>query len=150
MSLLHGQIDEGGPVVDLFVAVSKARAAALIRNGLPVPEPVLVRALIDTGATLTTIPPEVFSRLEIPPVGEIPLYTPSAQPGVPQICDSYHVGLSIVVNGAARRFPDCLVVAAECWHETETVTALLGRDILRHCNFLYRGPDRAFSLGLQH
>jgi hypothetical protein len=58
----------------------------------------------------------------------------------------HQVALAIVANGTAHPFPDSLVMVADCWYEGDAYEALIGRDILDHCNFQYLGPERQFQL----
>lgn len=57
------QVSAGGPLIDVVVAVSRARRVALEAAGQSVPNPVLIRALVDTGASCTNIDPVVFVQL---------------------------------------------------------------------------------------
>jgi hypothetical protein len=44
------QISPGGPVLNAVVTVSQPKAAALQAAQQPIPTPVTIRALVDTGA----------------------------------------------------------------------------------------------------
>jgi hypothetical protein len=55
MPVLNSQLGPEGPVVNLLVGVSEPAVAALQAANQPVPPPVSVRALIDTGASCTCI-----------------------------------------------------------------------------------------------
>src|SRR5437764_788410 len=57
------------PIVELLVAVIEARAEALRSIGLPVPLPVLVPALLDTGAGESLVAREVADELGLEPSG---------------------------------------------------------------------------------
>ena len=58
MPIVSAQItSQSGPTLDVFVAVSSLRHQALLSANSPVPNPLPVRALIDTGASMTCVDP---------------------------------------------------------------------------------------------
>ncbi len=146
MPYLSGPILTGGPVLDVIVSVPVARVALLQRHGFAVPGPVHVRALIDTGATLSAFAPRVFAALDLRSVDRIEVLTPSTRPDAPHSFERYQVALALVAEGRSCPFPETLVMSADCWLEDEGMEALIGRDILDHCFFQYLGPDRRFTL----
>ncbi|HVK17558.1 MAG TPA: hypothetical protein VM533_11475 [Fimbriiglobus sp.] len=146
MPYLTNPLTHGWAVIDVLVGVSRLRRQVLQRNSFPVPHPVPVRALIDTGASISGFSPRVFRELGISPVGTTPVLTPSTRPDAPHECDLYDVTLSIVAEGSAHLFPDARVMEADCWLPGEGIEALIGTDILNHCFFQFIGRDRTFTL----
>ncbi|MDB5310799.1 MAG: hypothetical protein JWO38_5001 [Gemmataceae bacterium] len=69
-------------------------------------------------------------------------------PDSPHECDLFQVSLDLVAGGSRRPFGDLRAIVAECWMESEGIEGLIGRDVLAHCNFLYMGRERAFTLAL--
>lgn len=67
MRYVSGRIEPGGAVVDVMIGVPGVRAELLRKHAFPVPEPVFVRALIDTGASLSGFAPRVFQGLDCAP-----------------------------------------------------------------------------------
>ncbi len=55
MPLVTGPITLHGAIVDVFVGESDAKKLLLAKLGLPIPEPVHVQAIIDTGAMISRI-----------------------------------------------------------------------------------------------
>jgi hypothetical protein len=108
---------------------------------------VLVKALIDSGSTLSGFSPRVFDTIGLTPVGRLAILTPSTPAGAPHEVDLYDVELSIIANGVRHPFSDSQLMAADCWHPDEGILALIGLDILDGCFFQYHGPNRVFSLG---
>jgi hypothetical protein len=133
----------------VFVGVSSRRRRLLIKNQFSVPDPVPVRALIDTGADVSGFTPRVFTELDLTPVAKIDLLTPSTPHDAPHKADLYDVTLHLVAEGRMCAFPDSRVMAADCWLPGEGIEALIGRDILDLCFFQYFGQDRAFSLAFE-
>lgn len=77
MPYLSGPFTRGGAVLDVLVGVPTARAALLRRHSFPVPEPLPVRALIDTGSSVSGFAPRVFSALDLTRFDQIKVLTPS-------------------------------------------------------------------------
>ena len=64
-------------------------------QGLPIPSPVIVRGLIDTGASCTCIDPSVIQQLGIPPSGTAAMLTPSTGT-TPHQCNQFDVALLLI------------------------------------------------------
>ncbi|MBV8381127.1 MAG: aspartyl protease family protein [Planctomycetaceae bacterium] len=93
----------GRPVITLFLAAGAPRIAALETLGEAPPAPVEVRALVDTGASRTTVQKSVLDRLGLDPVGADSLYTASTGK-TPKEVDAYAVQLFFAgVPGRAAR-----------------------------------------------
>ncbi len=146
MPLLTGIITRSGAVIDSLIGVTDTRRELLTRNGFPVPPPVAVRALIDTGASVSGCSAAVFQRLDIRPVEQIHILTPSTSSDSPHPCGLYRVSWSLVAGGKVHPFAISLdVIVADGFHPTEGIDALIGRDILARCAFEYWGPDDRFQ-----
>lgn len=141
------QIGSSGPIVTAYVVVSKARAAALLAASQPVPAPQRILALIDTGASCTCIEPAVVQALGLTPTGSIPIHTPSTA-GTPHVAQQYDVGL--VIPGAEAADPelffDTVPVTGTELLDGQGFHALIGRDILSRCFFVYNGTRGFFTL----
>lgn len=127
-----------GPVVQgLRVAVGKPAEEALKKAGEPVPAPVELTALVDTGATGTVIRKGVAAQLGLKPVGVVRIHTPSSS-DVP--CEQYAVRLlfpnNVIVEGTAIEAPLL----------GQDIQVLIGRDILAHGVLVYIGYANLFSL----
>lgn len=113
---------------------------------MAVPSPFSVRAQIDTGSHVTVFSREVFTALELTPLGRTPIRTPSTRPGEPFYADQYEVTLSFVSGMDQYPFPTIRVIASDDFQQGEEVEAIIGRDILNRCNFQYLGTARRFEL----
>jgi hypothetical protein len=140
------QIESGGPILQALVSVSQPRAAALAAAGQPVPRAIPIRALVDTGASCTCVDPSVLTGLSLTPTGKVSLTTPSTG-ATPHDADQYDIGL--IIPAATGTPPLVLqtipavssyLIAAQGFH------ALIGRDILDRCLFVYNGDVRLFTL----
>lgn len=146
MPIINGRITKGGAVIDVMVGISQLRRRLLKKQNAPIPEQVYCRAVIDTGASISGFAPRIFDSLGLTPVGQTPVLTPSTPYDQPHISDLFDVSLSLVANGTAHPFPDSRVMLADCWLAREGFDALIGRDILSHCNLWYIGSESNFVL----
>ena len=139
MPVIRVPIGPDGPVVDLGLWIGRVAGQALIALGRPGPAPQAVRALIDTGADRTAIHPIALRSIQSPPAGTARVRRPGGTSAFRSV-DLHDVRLAIA--GA----PTPSVPAT--WVEIEAVAvapanpsilALIGRDMLAHCQFFYVG-----------
>ena len=138
---------ELGPVLPCFIGVSRERGDALVAAGMRVPEIVPVQGLIDTGASCTCVDPSVFETLGMSPTGKVPVYTPSTTEGTPHEANQYDI--SIRIPGFRDHDPPLIylalpVIEANLSHQG--YDALIGRDILNACLFVYDARSGFFTL----
>jgi hypothetical protein len=127
------------PIVDLVVDMTDTESASLTESGRPLPRPVLVPALLDSGARRSVIARDVADELGLENLG-------------PQ--DIVGVAGSLSVTGTVHRvkltfhLPGTLPIELDSWTPVIAVEDLsrlgvrmiLGRDQLRNCVFIYNGP----------
>ena len=139
MPVLRVPIGSDGPVVDLVLWIGRAAAHALIARGRAVATPQTIRALIDTGASRTAIHPAALGLIHSPPAGTAKVRRPGST-GACRVVDLHGVRLAF----AGVPTPSSGVA----WVEIEAVAvtpadpgivALIGRDMLAHCQFLDDG-----------
>jgi hypothetical protein len=104
-----------------------------------------IRALIDTGASSTCVVAGVLQPLGLAPTGTIPMTTPSSGPN-PVICNQYDAGV-FLMHPTLTLGLDAMPII-ECQPLGGTIQALLGRDFLVHCLFVYDGQSQRFTIGL--
>jgi hypothetical protein len=133
-------------MVNAAVTVSAARSTALQTANQPIPVPVRIRGLIDTGASCTCVDPSVLTSLQLTATGTVDVATPSTG-ATPHVASQYDVG--IVIPGGPSDTPLIIpavpvvsmeLLAAQGFH------ALIGRDILDRCILHYNGALRAFTI----
>lgn len=139
-------IDAAGPVVTAAVSVSEGRRNALVAEGRAVPPMRIVRALVDTGASFTSVEPEVLRALELTPTGTIDIITPSTGTNVHTI-DTYDVDFVIGAGPAdiPLSIPNLRIASSQLFLR-QGIHALIGRDVLARCILIYNGAINAFSL----
>ncbi len=113
-------------------------------GGQPIPPPLHVRALVDTGTDLTALSASCIRRLGVPVENRVKTHTV----GGIVIVDTFMVSLSI---GAAGRMPSPMLVQADlevtCLpHPLNNFDALIGLDVLAECLLIYDGPGKQFTL----
>lgn len=139
-------IDAAGPVLNAGVAVSEGRRNALAAAGQNIPPIQPVRALVDTGASFTSIDPQVLAALNLTPTGTIEIVTPSTGQAT-HTTETYDVDFTI---GAAPTdtplvIPNLRIAACELFLR-QGIHALIGRDIMRRCILIYNGEMNFFTL----
>jgi|GEM_PF-1003343 len=144
MPYVTGVLIRGWAIIDVLVGVSRPRHRLLQKHHFTVPQPVHVRALLDTGASISGFAPRVFQELDLTPVTKLGVITPSTPAHTPHEVDLYDVSLALVAGGGTHPFPDTRVMAADCWLPGEGIEALIGMDILCRGFFQLMGPERQF------
>ena len=137
------QITPEGPVISLLIGASAPRVAALEKAGVAVPTPVVVRCLIDTGASSTCLDTSAIASLQLSPTGTITISTPSTGK-TPHECETFDVGLMFYHEVSSRYLGTVPIVATD--FSTQPIDGLLGRDVLASCLFVYDGAARIFSI----
>ena len=137
------QVSPGGPLVDVAVGVSRPREAALRAIGQAIPAPIQIRALLDTGASCTCMDPIILRNLGLTPTGVGAVYTPST--GLqPHQANQYDVSLTLL--HPALNFSFFSIPVLESQLAIQGIQALIGRDLLRSCLFVYDGQAGIFTL----
>ena len=132
-----------GALIDLTVGPSLPRQQALKKAGQPVPPPVRVRGLIDTGASLTAIDPGVLQALSLTPTGTVGVVTPTTGT-TPQQLNQYDV--QIIILHPALTYSFHVLPVIESVLGCQGFDVLIGRDMLAECLFVYDGRSGLFTL----
>ena len=140
MPVLTGPLQDDGPLVEVVLGWSASRARQLRAALRPVPPPLQTRALLDTGAETTCIDASLIQQLGLPFGGTAPVNLP-AHGGF--TFSSVH-DASITILHPSGRARDHLAVLDLSVLELDLAAlgyqALLGRDLLARCRFVYDGP----------
>lgn len=142
-------IAPAGPIVRIEVGFSCGRRLALQRARRPVLNPISIDALIDTGADASMIEHGLltpFVRDGMLLRGFVHVNAPGL--GGLAVSPKFLVGLQIAHPSGNRQFNlvlDAIDLVERSLGATE-YQALIGRDVLAHCQFLYDGPTNTFSL----
>lgn len=124
----------------------KGRRQALAAASQPIPAMQVIRALIDTGASFTSIDPAALAALNLTPTGTIDMVTPSTGAGT-HTADTYDIDFQIGAGPGDTPLSISNLRVASCdLFLRQGIHALIGRDILENCIFIYNGDARMFSL----
>jgi predicted aspartyl protease len=147
MPSVFGQIQNmqtGGPVVPIRIGLPAKVRDVLTKENEPVPVPMKVFGLIDTGATSTRISQKVCSHLSLQPDGAIRMLTA----GHPVYVHVYTVSLGIEIAPGRLITIDELPVGAPPLAGQANMDCLIGRDILAHAVFVYIGYANSISFSI--
>jgi hypothetical protein len=140
--LNHGPL---GPLIDIYLTASAQRIAVLNAAGTTPPQPVLAKALVDTGASHTSFDTSIVAQLNVSPTGIVSVITPSTG-ATPCEMFSYDLGFHIPFpTGQFWSKGLWVATAADLLHQGFGV--LLGRDLLSEGMLLYDGKHGTFTLG---
>lgn len=149
MHTLNVPIEPEGPVVNVLVGLNAADVRILRMAGRPVPQPLSLRALIDTGAEVSCVDAQAIAPLVllgVTPVRYVIANLPVAGGLLPAA--EYTVSLSIVHPSGKSRAN--LVLPSQSIVELSLgqlgYQVLIGRDVLDRCLHIYNGPAQHLTL----
>lgn len=134
----------GRPTVRFYVAIGTTPAETFRKAGLPVPGPIAVKALVDTGALRSHVDLSILSSLGLEMAGEIEVFTASTGM-VPEKMGSYIIDLYFAGDRPGCLAKDLEVIGSDKLAGLR-VDMLLGRDILDRCLLVYDGLHHRFTL----
>ncbi|MCI0462492.1 MAG: retroviral-like aspartic protease family protein [Gemmataceae bacterium] len=134
-----------GPALEVLIGADGARTAALHQAGAPIPRPLQVRALIDTGSDVTAVAPRVLQQVGAVLLTSVPGLTASG----PVSAQLFEVSLNVFgpAGAAGPMFVKSTLVVTELAAALPNIEVLLGQDVLAECLFLLDGPRGHFLLG---
>ncbi|MCI0461540.1 MAG: retroviral-like aspartic protease family protein [Gemmataceae bacterium] len=134
-----------GPTLQVLIGVDGNRTTALHQAGAPIPRPLQVRALVDTGADVTAVAPAVLQQVGTLRHRRAPTLTAGGSVPV----RLFEVSLNVFgpAGAAGPMFVKSTLVVTELATPLPNLEVLLGQDVLAECLFLLDGPRRHFLLG---
>jgi hypothetical protein len=139
------QTSQQGLAVSAAVMVSNARRQALTDANQTVPPAQRIIGVLDTGATISAVHPDILAALGLTATGKAEIHTPSTQ-GVPVLADTYDVCIGIFAARAGDLHFISETVQVTASILSNGVHALIGTDILKQCILTYNGADDCFTL----
>lgn len=140
-------IDPGGaPLVQAVFHISFPRFVHMSGANVPIPDPFVGLALLDTGASVSCLDPSVIEHLQLQPRNMEDVLTPSTG-NQPHLAAEYDVSV-VIFTGKQKDLPlanHCMPIVQSELLLSQRIHALIGRDILRDCIFNYNG-NGYFSL----
>ena len=139
---------ELGPLIAVEVHVPDSIAKVLSDDNKPIPSPKSGMALIDTGANITCVHEPILQELTLNPISVIQCGTASGrveQNVYPVKLEFPAQGFSVSLSGAAG--VDLTGQTAPL-NPPQDIIALLGRNFLERCIFIWNGPGGTWSLAM--
>jgi hypothetical protein len=133
----NSRLREDGPILTVRVGSARLADEELRRAGHPVPVPVEVEALLDTGSGRSIIERELARSLKLMPVGSVEIDTPSST-DLPALEYWVRFWFDSVASVEAKVLEAPLPVPR--------IRALLGRDLMARARLAYDGVRGEFSL----
>ena len=143
MPVLRGRLQPEGAIVDVQVSWSASQAQQLRQAYRPVPPALDARALVDTGAEITCVDGVLVQQLGLP-LAQLAVANIPALGGL-RVGTHYHAGVVVVhPSGIPLVVPNILILEVPL--TGLGYQALIGRDLLARCDFLYGGRRQRFAL----
>lgn len=128
-----------GPIAQVTIGLSDQVAQELIKRKEPVPPPSTGMALIDTGSSTSCIDEETAKAMNLPVVGEATLASASH---ASHKANQYPIKIEIQGMNFAFNIPTAVGAPLKC----QGLTAIIGRDVLQICCFIYNGGTGVVTL----
>jgi hypothetical protein len=137
-------VSADGLLVDVVVGLSGTDLSKLIAAGQPVPAPVRVTGIIDTGTDVTSIASPMLKQLKLSPIRQVKSHTAAGLLAT----RLYQVSLSLLPhgNGHGHTLVQPQLIVMEMSTIGGKIDVLIGLDILLNCKLLLDGPARQFHL----
>lgn len=129
-----------GPVLPVEIAIPTDLATALQASQTPIPPPHVGFALIDTGASITSVDEQMLIGLGMNPTSVATISTPSAV----NVQQPVYACILSFPGTPLPPIPFNEVVASSL--TALGCSALIGRDILAFCQLVYNGPEGFWTL----
>jgi hypothetical protein len=135
-----------GLSLPVMIGVDGGRYAALLSAGLPVPPPLLVQGLLDTGSDVTILNPDLIFRLGLVCCVQKATHTTIGSATV----KLYEISLSIpdTVGGKGSLLERSPLLAMESLAPFLNIDAVIGLDVLSDCLLIFDGPGKQFTLAI--
>jgi len=137
-----------GPVIETNVGVSQRHAELLKQEGLPIPQPVRCRLLIDTGANRSMVKHEIAEQAGLKLISS---GHPIHGVGVDTTGKVYMGRISFICRSKVDSrvthniWVDTLIMSGSL-HDSKVIDGLVGRDVLGKFDFRYNGSSGDFTL----
>jgi len=129
----------GGVVMDLEISIDIETAQLLREQSIPLPSPVIIKGLFDTGCTITSIDNSIISKLNLKNRGFVQIHTANGS-----VKSTQHI--------AGLSFPGTMLKEKSA-HLVQAVNlsgqpfqALIGRDLMSSWAITYNGPAGFVSI----
>lgn len=141
MTIGNPNLGRNGPIVEVYFTVSKELEDQFKQKNEKVPEPIKVKALVDTGATTCVVKEEIPKNLGLSPIGKTPISTAHGN----HECYQYFLRM-IIPHPTGPLTYEGVFVAANLGGQD--LSCLIGRDFLSNGILVYIGYANQFTLSI--
>lgn len=138
-------LTQAGPVLQVEVSIPTALAQLLSNTSQNIPQPAVGLALVDTGASRSCVDQQAITTLGVNPVGSVSVGTPAGP------AQQFLYPARFHFPAQQMEFEFTQVVGANLTGQLiggQPLLALIGRDVLARCVFIYNGTMGAWTLTL--
>ena len=133
-------LQKDGPLLEVHFFISSELERKYKEEGKPLPEPIVVKSLIDTGASSCAIQEDIPKKLNLQPVGEGKISTPSCSE---KTCFKYFMRMAIPSTNLTYEGTFIAVPL-----KIQPISCLIGRDVLKDSILIYLGQKNQFTLSI--
>ena len=133
-------LEAEGPVLEVHFLISAELEKKFKEDNKEIPKPAIIKALVDTGATSCVIQESIPKKLNLNPVGEVNVNTPSSHNNK---CFQYFMRMVIPSHGLIYEGPFIATAL-----EGQNISCLIGRDVLKSSILIYIGTENQFTLSI--
>ena len=145
MPQMTASLQHAGALVNVLVGLGHQDVRMLRRALRPIPQPVAIEAILDTGAEATCLDASIIRTLSLP----VDFPTLANMPSGPGLIFASQYRASVTIQHPSDpgiSFTTADLVICELPLGALGYNAVIGRDILDRLRFTYDGPARSFTL----
>lgn len=140
VTISPGDLEKEGPILEVHFLISSELEKKYVAEKRRLPEPVVVKALIDTGASACVIKKEIPEALGLEPTGVTKISTPSSKD-----CECYHYFMRMLIPAYGLIYEGPFISTPL---EGQDISSLIGRDVLKSGILIYIGYMNQFTFSL--
>ena len=142
------QLQGLGPIINTYITITDSHKKLLEQSGLPIPEPVKCRFLIDTGSSKSLVKHEIAEQAKIKLIStDNPIHGVGVDTsGKSYIGKIFFVCESKKVRGAKHNIFVNTEIASGTLNNSQFIDGLIGRDVLRYFELKYNGKTGKVTL----
>lgn len=133
-------LEKEGPIIEVHFLISSELEKKYLEEKKPLPEPVPIKALIDTGASACVLKKEIPEKLGLTPIGTTKICTPSTKDH-----ECYQYFMRMVIPAQQLVYEGIFISTPL---DGQEISCLIGRDVLKNGILIYIGYANQFTLSL--
>ena len=134
-------LQNDGPILEVHFCIPQQLEQQYVAQGTPIPAPVIVKSLIDTGCFSCIIQDGIPQKLGLVPIGSTTITTPSSQAH-----NYYAYFMRMIIPTHNNLSYEGVFIAAPL--QGQNIECLMGRDLLANGILIYLGNANQFTPSL--